>query len=239
MIAAPIALDLLLLTSRPFSVGHPSRLIDGSRRKRRAPLFADLRASEQAPFGRELLASSEFGWKAPATAPNLIGTKTLAPRCAINMLRPRATSRARGRSAQMIRPPKVTIEMGSHETIKRAVTAGLGLSLISPRTIASEVAAKRIAVLKVEGLRLPSAAAMSCEDRSAHADLPRQRRNAVLEILLVRGTFRTRRLYSFQNPDSQKYDRAHRNPVRGHMHQIGGVNQAADHDCESNRIKAE
>jgi LysR family transcriptional regulator, low CO2-responsive transcriptional regulator len=55
-------------------------------------------------------------------------------------------------SAQMIQPPKVTIEMGSNETIKQAVMAGLGLSLISAHTIASEVAAGRLAVLKVEGL---------------------------------------------------------------------------------------
>jgi DNA-binding transcriptional LysR family regulator len=54
--------------------------------------------------------------------------------------------------AQMIQPPKVTIEMGSNETIKQAVMAGLGLSLISAHTIASEVAAGRLAVLKVEGL---------------------------------------------------------------------------------------
>ncbi|MGB8839229.1 MAG: LysR family transcriptional regulator, partial [Candidatus Acidiferrales bacterium] len=55
-------------------------------------------------------------------------------------------------NAQMIKPPKVTIEMGSNETIKQAVMAGLGLSLISAHTIASEVAAGRLAVLKVEGL---------------------------------------------------------------------------------------
>lgn len=55
-------------------------------------------------------------------------------------------------NAQMIQPPKVTIEMGSNETIKQAVMAGLGLSLISAHTIASEVAARRLAILKVEGL---------------------------------------------------------------------------------------
>jgi len=50
------------------------------------------------------------------------------------------------------RQPKETIEMGSNETIKQAVMAGLGLSLISAHTIASEVAAKRLAILRVEGL---------------------------------------------------------------------------------------
>jgi DNA-binding transcriptional LysR family regulator len=55
-------------------------------------------------------------------------------------------------NAQMIRPPKVTVEMGSNETTKQAVMAGLGLSLISAHTIASEVAAKPPAILKVEGV---------------------------------------------------------------------------------------
>jgi len=48
--------------------------------------------------------------------------------------------------------PKDIVEMGSNETIKQAVMAGLGLSLISAHTIESEVAAGRLAVLKVEGL---------------------------------------------------------------------------------------
>jgi DNA-binding transcriptional LysR family regulator len=51
-----------------------------------------------------------------------------------------------------IRHPRNSIEMGSNETIKQAVMAGLGLSLISAHTIASEVAAGRLAILKVEGL---------------------------------------------------------------------------------------
>jgi LysR family transcriptional regulator, low CO2-responsive transcriptional regulator len=42
--------------------------------------------------------------------------------------------------------------MGSNETIRQAVMAGLGLSLISAHTIASEVADGGVAVLKVEGL---------------------------------------------------------------------------------------
>lgn len=48
--------------------------------------------------------------------------------------------------------PRNTIEMGSNETIKQAVIAGLGISLISAHTIAQELAAKRLAILKVEGL---------------------------------------------------------------------------------------
>lgn len=43
-------------------------------------------------------------------------------------------------------------EMGSNETIKQAVMAGLGIALISAHTIAQEVEAGRLAVLDVEGL---------------------------------------------------------------------------------------
>jgi len=51
-----------------------------------------------------------------------------------------------------VQHPKNVIEMGSNETIKQAVMADLGLSLISAHTIASEVEARRLAVLRVEGL---------------------------------------------------------------------------------------
>lgn len=44
------------------------------------------------------------------------------------------------------------VEMGSNETIKQAVMAGLGIALISAHTIAQEVEARRLAVLDVEGL---------------------------------------------------------------------------------------
>jgi len=55
-------------------------------------------------------------------------------------------------NVEMIQTPKITVEIGSNETIKQAVMPGLGLSLISAHTIASEVAARRLVVLKVEGL---------------------------------------------------------------------------------------
>ena len=44
------------------------------------------------------------------------------------------------------------MEVGSNETIKQAVIAGLGIALISAHTIAAEVADGRIAVLDVETL---------------------------------------------------------------------------------------
>ena len=48
--------------------------------------------------------------------------------------------------------PHIKFEIGSNETIKQAVMAGLGLSLISAHTIEAELAAGRLAMLDVEGL---------------------------------------------------------------------------------------
>ena len=44
------------------------------------------------------------------------------------------------------------MEMDSNETIKQAVMAGLGISLISAHTIEAEVASGRMVILKMEGL---------------------------------------------------------------------------------------
>jgi LysR family transcriptional regulator for metE and metH len=44
------------------------------------------------------------------------------------------------------------MEIGSNETIKQAVMAGMGLALLSAHTIAAEVADGRLAVLDVAGL---------------------------------------------------------------------------------------
>jgi DNA-binding transcriptional LysR family regulator len=49
-------------------------------------------------------------------------------------------------------PPKVHVEIGSNETIKQAVMAGLGLTLISAHTIEAEVADGRLVILDVIGL---------------------------------------------------------------------------------------
>ena len=50
--------------------------------------------------------------------------------------------------------PRVRLEIGSNETIKQAVVAGLGLSLIAAHTVEVEVASGRLAVLDVAGLPL-------------------------------------------------------------------------------------
>jgi LysR family transcriptional regulator for metE and metH len=50
--------------------------------------------------------------------------------------------------------PRVGMEIGSNETIKQAVMAGLGVSFISAHTVATEIADRRLAVLPVEGLPL-------------------------------------------------------------------------------------
>lgn len=52
----------------------------------------------------------------------------------------------------VVRPPRVHVEIGSNETIKQAVMAGLGLTLISAHTIEAEVADGRLAILDVIGL---------------------------------------------------------------------------------------
>jgi len=51
-----------------------------------------------------------------------------------------------------IRPAPIGMELGSNETIKQAVMAGLGIALISAHTVAAEVADGRLVCLEVEGL---------------------------------------------------------------------------------------
>jgi DNA-binding transcriptional LysR family regulator len=50
------------------------------------------------------------------------------------------------------RTSRLRIEMGSNETIKQAVMAGLGIAFISAHTVAAEVADGRLVLLDVEGL---------------------------------------------------------------------------------------
>ncbi len=52
----------------------------------------------------------------------------------------------------VLRRPHIKFEIGSNETIKQAVMAGLGLSLISSHTVEAELATGRLAVLDVVGL---------------------------------------------------------------------------------------
>jgi LysR family transcriptional regulator for metE and metH len=48
--------------------------------------------------------------------------------------------------------PRIGMELGSNETIKQAVMAGLGIAFISAHTVAAEVEAGRLGVLPVRGL---------------------------------------------------------------------------------------
>lgn len=48
--------------------------------------------------------------------------------------------------------PNTGMEIGSNETIKQAVMAGLGIALISAHTVAPELSEGRIAILDVDGL---------------------------------------------------------------------------------------
>lgn len=50
--------------------------------------------------------------------------------------------------------PKFGMEIGSNETIKQAVIAGLGLTFISAHTVAAEIEDRRLALLDVVGLPL-------------------------------------------------------------------------------------
>ena len=55
-------------------------------------------------------------------------------------------------SGLAMRSHKVRFEIDSNETIKQAVMAGLGISLISAHTIEAELASGRLVILKMEGL---------------------------------------------------------------------------------------
>ena len=48
--------------------------------------------------------------------------------------------------------PRIGMEIGSNETIKQAVMAGLGIAFISAHTIAAEIGDGRLAILDVAGL---------------------------------------------------------------------------------------
>ena len=48
--------------------------------------------------------------------------------------------------------PRIGMQIGSNETIKQAVIAGLGIAFLSAHTIDAELAARRLAVLDVSGL---------------------------------------------------------------------------------------
>jgi DNA-binding transcriptional LysR family regulator len=52
----------------------------------------------------------------------------------------------------MVRKPRISIEIGSNETIKQAVMAGLGLALISAHTIEAEIESGRLIILDIKGL---------------------------------------------------------------------------------------
>ena len=51
-----------------------------------------------------------------------------------------------------IKPVQMRMELGSNESIKQAVMAGIGIALISAHTIAAEVADGRLVCLDVKGL---------------------------------------------------------------------------------------
>lgn len=52
----------------------------------------------------------------------------------------------------VIQRPRVEIDVGSNETIKQAVMAGLGIALISGHTVEAEIESGRLALLDIDGL---------------------------------------------------------------------------------------
>ncbi len=77
-------------------------------------------------------------------------------------------------------PPRVHVEIGSNETVKQAVMAGLGLTLISAHTIEAEVAEGRLVILDVDRpadhapmVRRPSWPAANCRRRRDHVGFHR------------------------------------------------------------------
>jgi LysR family transcriptional regulator for metE and metH len=79
--------------------------------------------------------------------------------------------------------PRIAMEIGSNETIKQAVMAGMGLAFISAHTIAAEVADGRLAMLDVEGL--PEVRQWFVVKRSAKRLTPPA--TALIEFLARRG----------------------------------------------------
>jgi DNA-binding transcriptional LysR family regulator len=61
---------------------------------------------------------------------------------------------ALSRTGRSSRELKIALELGSNEAIKEAVLRGLGAAVLSTHAVAQEVAAKKLASLKVTGLRL-------------------------------------------------------------------------------------
>jgi len=53
---------------------------------------------------------------------------------------------------------------------------------------------------------------------------------------LVSGVFLARRFHSRQDSDAHKNNRTGKDPVRRNMHQVRGINQPADQNCESNSV---
>jgi hypothetical protein len=62
--------------------------------------------------------------------------------------------------------------------------------------------------------------------------IPIQANRSACRIFLTSG------FYSRQNSESQEHNRTNRDPVGGHVQQVGGIDQAADDDGEPKCIKA-
>jgi LysR family transcriptional regulator for metE and metH len=80
--------------------------------------------------------------------------------------------------------PKIGMEMGSNETIKQAVIAGLGIAFISAHTVATDLDERRLVILDVAGL--PVVRQWFVVSRKDKVLLPPAR--AMLEFLSANGS---------------------------------------------------
>ncbi len=138
------------------SVGNRAQMIDSLAR-----LAVDIVVMGRPPAGVELIAEP-FGEHplvviAPPDHP-LVGRQSLkaADLRAWPFLLREEGSGTRAAFEELFGHPtpgaRDAMEIGSNETIKQAVMAGLGLALISAHTVAFELETRRLAILEVEGL---------------------------------------------------------------------------------------
>lgn len=114
----------------------------------RPPQEIDVEQCEIGPHPHVVIAAPEhrLARKRIVTASNLSGENFLIrePGSGTRLLTERILS-------EIGAAPRTGMEISSNETIKQAVMAGLGISMLSYHTVSHEVEDKRLAILRVEG----------------------------------------------------------------------------------------
>ncbi len=138
------------------SVGNRTEIIDGLRRYEldlavmgRPPQEMDVEAAVIGDHPHVIVARPDHP---------LAGERALAPRrlAGETFLVREPGSGTRGLMEQFFADSRVTprlgMQIGSNETIKQAVIAGIGIAFLSAHTIGAEVESRRLSVLSVAGL---------------------------------------------------------------------------------------